>query len=52
MIRGNLLFDSSQGLPTVSVYSDMEADEQQKEQTSLRAGRRITAVGWGDAWKS
>lgn len=45
MIRGNLLFDSSQGLPTVSVYSDMEADGQQKEQTSLRAEELLLLDG-------
>lgn len=47
MVCDNLLFGDCRGLPTVNVYSDMEAAGEQEEQTSLRAGRRIVAVGRG-----
>lgn len=47
MVCDNLLFGDHQGLPTVSVYSDVETAGEQQEQTSLRADGRIVAAGQG-----
>jgi len=45
VVCDNLLFGNSQGLPSVSVYGGVEAAGEQEEQTSLRAGGRVVAVG-------
>lgn len=47
VVCDNLLFGDHQGLPTVSVYSDVETAGEQQEQTSLRADGRIVAAGQG-----